>query len=270
MLDALKFWVEMGVDGYRVDHPHKTPPEFWDRARIELNKIRPVLMLAENEEQTEFLVNGFDMNYAWELHHIMNEVSQGKKNVSHVRKYFMKEDSIFPRNIYRLQFLSNHDENSWAGTIEERMGEAHEVMAVFMVTMPGVPLLYSGQEVCLDKRLEFFTRDPIDWKECDKTGFYKKLLWLKKDNMALWNGEFGAVMKEIKTSRPKNVFAYSRQMPGNTVVTVLNLSKKTLKVKPAMEGLEGEYTDAFSGQKVQLPLSDSLVLQSWDYLLLTK
>ncbi|MFC2112939.1 alpha-amylase family glycosyl hydrolase [Bacteroidota bacterium] len=268
MLDALKFWVEMGVDGFRVDHPHKTPPEFWDKARIELTKIRPVLMLAENEEQTEFLVNGFDMNYAWELHHMMNEVAQGKKNVSHLRAYFEKENSIYPQNIYRMRFLSNHDENSWQGTIEERMGESHEVMAVFMFTMPGVPLLYGGQEACLDKRLEFFTRDPIEWKECDKTGLYKDLMRIKRENQALWNGEFGGPMKEINTSKPKRALAFSRQKDDNTIISILNLSRNGLKVKPVFSGLEGEYTDAFNGQKVQLPLSDSLKLEAWDYLVL--
>ncbi|HPC97891.1 MAG TPA: alpha-amylase family glycosyl hydrolase [Bacteroidales bacterium] len=38
MIEALSFWVKLGVDGFRVDHPHKTPPEFWERARTELKK----------------------------------------------------------------------------------------------------------------------------------------------------------------------------------------------------------------------------------------
>jgi len=268
MLDALKFWVEMGVDGYRVDHPHKTPPEFWERVRTELDAIRPVLMLAENEEQTEFLEKGFDMNYAWELHHLMNEVAEGKKNVKQLRSYFSKEGSIYPPNVYRMRFLSNHDENSWQGTIEERMGEAHEVMAVFMFTMPGVPLLYSGQEACLDKRLAFFTRDPIEWKDCDKTGFYEDLIRIKKENAALWNGEFGGTMKEIKTSRPKSVLAYSREKDGNTVISVLNLSKKPVRIKPDLSDLEGDYLVPLKGQKIHLPLADSLKLEAWDYLVL--
>ncbi len=71
-------------------------------------------------------------------------------------------------------------------------------------------------------------------------------------------------------SRPRRVLAYSREMDDNTVVTVLNLSSKSVKVKPVMEGLEGEYTDAFNGLNVRLPLSDSLKLQAWDYLLLVK
>jgi 1,4-alpha-glucan branching enzyme len=270
MLDALRYWVELGVDGYRVDHPHKTPKEFWERVRPELEKIRPVLMLAENEEQTYFLEKGFDMNYAWELHHLMNEIAQGKKNVNHLRRYFSREDSIYPANAYRLRFLSNHDENSWQGTVDERMGAAHGAMAVFMFTMTGVPLLYNGQEACLDKRLEFFTRDPIEWKVCDKTLLYQDLIRIKKENPALWNGTSGGPMQEIITSNPRRVFAFSREKDGNRVISILNLSRKKLKIKPAMGGLEGEYTNALNGQAVQVPFADSLALEAWDYLVLLK
>ena len=270
MLDALKFWVELGIDGFRADHPHKTPKEFWERAKLELEPIRPVLMLAENEEQTEFMEKGFDMNYAWELHHLMNEVAQGKKNASHLRKYFSKEDSIFPQNVYRMRFLTNHDENSWQGTITERMGEAHEVMAAFMFTMPGVPLLYNGQEACLDKRLEFFIPDPIEWKQCDKTDLYKKLIRIKKENPALWNGEFGGRMEQIKTGRGKKVIAYSREKDGNRVISFLNLSKDPVKIKPGLEEFSGQYRNALTGEEVSLPLADSLALVEWDYLVLLK
>jgi len=270
MLEALSFWVKIGVDGFRVDHPHKTPKEFWERVRVELDKIRPVLMLAENEDQTYFLEKGFDMNYAWELHHLMNKVAQRKDSVRSIDKYFKKEQKIYPKNVYRLRFLSNHDENSWAGTIEERMGEAHKVFAVFMFTMPGVPLLYNGQEACLDKRLKFFERDPIEWKECELTGFYKSLVELKKENKALWNGDFGGPMEKIKTSRDRRVFAFFREKEDNRVVVFLNLSKKSTKVKPDLENLSGEYTEFFKGDLVSLPFTDSLELEPWGYRVLLK
>jgi glycosidase len=112
MIGALKFWVELGVDGFRVDHPHKTPYEFWDRARVELNKVKPVFMLAENEAQTDFMKNGFDMSYAWELHHLMNRIAQGKDSVKSLNKYYLKEDSVFPKNVYRMVFMDNHDESA--------------------------------------------------------------------------------------------------------------------------------------------------------------
>ena len=270
MIEAFKFWVNIGVDGFRVDHPHKTPPEFWERARMELDEIKPVLMLAENEDQLEFLKKGFDINYAWELHHLMNEVAQAKKNSRDLVKYFDRENKTYPQNVYRLRFMTNHDENSWAGTINERMGDAQKAMAVFTFTIPGVPLIYSGQEVCLDKRLEFFKRDPIVWKECELTGFYKDLIKLKKENVALWNGENGGAMNLIKTSRNRRIFAFSREKDNSKVVVFLNFSKNTTKIKPNLKNLEGNYIDFTTGMEISLPLKDSLTLKPWDYKILSR
>lgn len=270
MIEALSFWVNLGVDGFRVDHPHKTPKEFWERARLALEEIQPVLMLAENEEQTYFLEKGFDMNYSWELHHMMNRVAQGKDSVKALVKYFVKEGELFPPNVYRMRFLSNHDENSWQGTIGERMGEAHRVFAVFMFTMPGTPLIYNGQEACLSERLEFFIRDPIEWKECELTGFYKSLILLKKENMALWNGEFGSPMERIKTSKENRIFAFSREKDGNKVIVFLNLSRKATNIKPGLDDHRGEYANYFTREKMEIPFPDSLNLGPWEYIVLVK
>ena len=64
-----------------------------------------------------------------------------------------------------MNFTTNHDENSWNGTVHERYGEGYKIFAVLMATVPGMPLVYSGQEAGLDKRLEFFEKDAINWKE---------------------------------------------------------------------------------------------------------
>lgn len=265
MIEAFKFWVNAGVDGFRVDHPDKTPPEFWERARTELEKIKPVLILAENEDQLQFMEKGFDVNYAWKLHHIMNEIAQGKKNVNDLRRYFKKEEMTYPPEVYRLIFMTNHDENSWAGTINERLGESQRAFAVFMFTVPGMPLIYNGQEDCLDKRLKFFERDPIYWKECALTGFYKDLIRLKKDNIALWNGTNGGTMNEIKTSHPKDVFVFSREKDGNRLLVFLNLGKKPLKILPDLSTFKGDYSRFTTKSKVSLPLKDSLSLEAWGY-----
>jgi len=270
MIDALSFWVELGVDGFRVDHPHKTPYEFWERARMELDKIRPVFMLAENEDQTDFMKKGYDSNYAWELHHLMNRVAQGKDSVNSLNKYYMREKAVFPQNVYRMVFMDNHDENSWNGTINSRMGEAQNAFAVFTFTTQGIPLLYNGQEVCLDKSLRFFLRDTIEWEPCKMTGFYTNLIRMKKENMALWNGEFGGVMEMIKTNKENRIFAFYREKVENRVVVFLNLSKKNMAFNPDTKMIEGEYSDYFTGEKTTFPLADSLRLEAWGYRVLVR
>jgi glycosidase len=208
MLNALKFWVDLGVDGFRVDHPDLTPPEFWGKVRDELTRIKPVFMVAENEGQTAFLEKGFDMSYAWELHHLMNSIAQGKDSIKSLNNYYSRELSVFPQNVFRMVFLDNHDENSWSGTINSRMGVAQKAFAVFTFTTQGVPLLYNGQEVCLSKSLRFFERDTIKWDTCALTGFYKDLIKLKKSNLALSNGEFGAKMQMIKTNKDNQLYCF--------------------------------------------------------------
>ena len=77
-------------------------------------------------------------------------------------------------------------------------------------------------------------------------------------------------MEEIPTSRPRRIYAFSREKDGNRVIAILNLSSRKLKIKPDFKGLEGEYTDALRNRSVVLPLTDSLTLEGWDYLVLSK
>jgi glycosidase len=270
MMGALKFWVDMGVDGFRVDFPGNTPVDFWVRVRTELSKIKPVFMLAENEDKPEFLEKGFDMNYSWELHHLMNNIAQGKDSVGSLRKYYRKEKNVYPSNVYRMVFLDNHDENSWNGTINSRLGAAQEAFAVFMFTTRGVPLLYNGQEVCLDKSLKFFEKDTIKWDSCKLTSFYTRLIALKENNQTLWNGDSGGSMDSIPTSMDKKVFAFYREKGNNRVVVFLNLSNKPVAIKPGLKKLEGHYTNYFTGEQLALPLSDSLRMDAWGYKVLIR
>ena len=265
MIEALKFWVNTGVDGFRIDHPHNTPKEFWERARTELTAIKPVLLIGEIEEPTAFLEKGMDMNYAWEMYHLLVNIAQGKDSVRSLAKYYEKERSTYPNNVYRLQFLTNHDENSWGGTIDSLMGNGQRAFATLIFTAQGVPLIYSGQEDCLNKRLKFFVRDPIKWDTCILTGFYKDLISLKKQNKALWNGEAGGPMVKIKTNKDKAIFAFYREKDDNRVIVLLNLSKRSIALKSLPGNLNDEYTDYFTRLKTVLPLTDSLRFEPWGY-----
>ena len=269
-IEAMKFWLtETGLDGFRYDVAHQVPVDFWNQVRPELQKVRPdVLMLAEAEQR--FLhENSMDISYGWELHHIMNKVAHQKATVKELDAYFAKAKEEYNSHDIRMYFTSNHDENSWNGTEWERMGQATEVMTVFTYTIPGMPLIYSGQEAGSSKRLKFFERDPIEWNDHLFFGLYQKLNQLKKENPALWNPGFGGTFVRLTTGKDEQVFAFLRENMTNRVVTVLNFSPGEVTVTLDPMVVKGTYTNWFTGKKAK-PAANDLTIPAWGYLVFTK
>jgi len=269
MIQSLEYWIkETNIDGYRCDVAGMVPVDFWVSARERLDAIKPVFMLAEDGSKE--ILKAFDMNYGWEFHHIMNHVAQGKSELTDFDSYFAKIDSIYDAQDYTMQFTSNHDENSWNGTVFERMGDAAEAMAVLSFTVPGMPLIYSGQEAKMNKRLAFFEKDEIDWSNLGYEDLYTTLIALKKDNQALWNGMYGGTFSKIENSQPANVYSFTRLKDNNIVLVVLNLSDKTQKVSLKSDNITGLYTSPFSQTSVELSNNSILSLDPWGYQVLVK
>ncbi len=261
MINSLKYWVqEANIDGYRCDVAGMVPTDFWNTARKELDAIKPVFMLAE-AEQVDLHYKAFDMTYGWNFHHLMNEVAQGKKTVEAFDEYFKKDSTVYPADAIRMYFTSNHDENTWNGTVFERMGDAYPAMAVLSFTIPGMPLIYSGQEAGLNKRLAFFEKDLIDWKGGkDLQAFYTQLIKLKKEHPALWNGAEGGSMQRIKSSSDDKIFAFIRKKGDDELIAVFNFSPETQKVKLNTESGKS-FKDIFSGEE----FNNEQELQAWEY-----
>ena len=269
MKAALRFWVkEFDVDGYRCDVAMQVPTDFWEDVRRELDTVKPVFMLAE-AEQVDHLDYAFDMNYGWHLHHIMNEIAQGNTDVNNLREYIKEDMESYGNDAYRMLFITNHDENSWNGTINERMGEAQHTLAVMMSTLPGMPLLYSGQEAGLDKRLRFFEKDTIVWQESELREFYTRLFELKHKNQALWNGNYGGEFIEIETNQPDKIFAYSREKNGDKVVVVLNLSQDEVVFSFSSNLELTGFNDLFSANNGDRLANTEISMPAWDYIVLT-
>jgi glycosidase len=265
MQDAMIFWLEnTNIDGFRCDVADLVPLEFWNETRAILDAKRPVFMLAEAETPA-LQEKAFDMTYAWELHHIMNDIAKQKKNANSLIDYLIKQDTTFESSDYRMIFTTNHDENSWNGTTKERLGDAKNTFAALTYFLPGMPLIYSGQEAGLDKRLKFFNKDEIDWSDLSNAALYKKLNSIKHNNSALWNGNYGSNYSIIKNNTPKEVFSISRYDGNNTVFFIVNLSPNTVKTTISFKDLEGEYTDALSGNKIKLSDKMEFNMGAWDY-----
>jgi cyclomaltodextrinase / maltogenic alpha-amylase / neopullulanase len=265
MIETMKFWLtETGIDGFRCDVAHMVPVSFWDSCRMELDKVKPIFFLAE-ADQPELHAKAYDASYDWKFHHLMNQVAKGKKNANDIEKYFAWVDSVYPVGSILMEFTSNHDENSWNGTEFERMGDGVKTFAVLSATVPGMLLIYNGQEAAFNRRLKFFEKDSISWGNYSYSEFYKNLIQLKKDNKALWNGIAGGSFKRIELTDTKNVIAFVREKEGNKVVVIINISKKPRTFMICTNIVDGKYKDVFSGQETELKKYSKMELAPWNY-----
>lgn len=271
MLRAMHWWMdEIGIDGFRCDVAGEVPTDFWNWAMADIRKTHPdMFTLAENEDKAQELTeSAFDMYYGWELHHIMNEIAQGKQGVKELWQYLAKAEQLRARAI-RMNFITNHDENSWAGTAYERMGEARGLMAALCYVLPGMPMIYTGQLAGNDHRLAFFEKDEIDHKpEHAMAKQYQVFNELRAHNPALWSNEQGAPIKRLPTDNDY-VFACVRPSKGNTVIAIMNMSDREQTVQVDMTGYTGKYT-CMCGHKAKVSAHTTLTLKPWQYKILTK
>jgi 1,4-alpha-glucan branching enzyme len=265
MTEALKYWVaEVDVDGYRCDVAGFVPTDFWDNARKELDAIKPVFMLAEWEAR-DLHAEAFDMTYGWSWNDAVERICNGKAPATSLHVYYAWNEKAYPRDIFRMLFVTNHDKNAWEGTEFEKFGDGLETAIVFSAVSEGMPLIYNGQEAGNTRRLAFFEKDPIEWREHPLGGLYKKLFALKKSNTALWNGAWGGRMVRVPNSQPSRVFSFVRQQGEDKVFVALNFSTLPQMVTFDERLYHGEYTEYFSGQRVKLDAASQLELAPWGY-----
>ena len=118
----------------------------------------------------------------------------GKRSAVALDTYFASHDSLYGRGAYRMYFTSNHDENSWNGTEFERMGANHQAAFVLAATSArSMPLLYTGQEVSMKKRLRFFEKDTVDWNGPSLASFYRTMFDLQAQRFNATEDEEGTV-----------------------------------------------------------------------------
>jgi len=266
MIKNMSYWVkEHDIDGFRVDVAHSVPNEFHKTAIEELRKIKPVIMLAESDKAENINTAGYDMDYGWPFHHIMNKIAKGEENVMAIDEYLMEDKAKYKRG-FHMHFITNHDENTWSGTEFERMGDAHKVMAVLAFTFDGIPLIYSGQEAGNRKRLRFFEKDTLIWNNLEYEAFYASMLKMKKENQALWNGEAGGELIKINTNNEENIYAFTRKKNEDQVVVILNLSKRPQQAILEGEEFLGTYNNVFGSGTMSLQKDMKVTLHAWDYL----
>lgn len=280
MIDALSFWVrDVDIDGYRCDVAGEVQTDFWEEARPKLQAIKPVMMLAE-AAKPELLLKAFDVDYAWPMKDVFNAIAATKGvnrwAVEHNEKrpamtaqdipaLIERQKKEYPAGSIHMNMVTNHDLNSWEGTEFDRFGPATGAFAVLSYTLPGVPMMYTGQEVGFNHAFEFFEADSItpSYTANEFTTFYESLNSLKHKN--------GAMKARVPATFHKNaeqdILVFTRENGDSRVMVIANLSNEARPLRLGKEAslLEG-LSDWFTG--VAGPLPDTL--RPWQYIVLTK
>ncbi len=265
MTEAMKYWVrEVDIDGYRCDVAGFVPTDFWNNVRAELDAIKPVFMLAEWEAR-DLHAEAFDMTYAWHWNDVVHKIAMGQLDVNALYIYYSWNEKAYPRDIMRMTFVSNHDKNAWEGTEFEQFGDCVQAAIALSVVGEGMPLIYNGQEAGNDRRLAFFEKDPIVWREHPLGDLYRRLFALKHQNTALWNAAWGARMINAPNSAPERVLSFVRRNDRDAVFAVFNLSALSQTVTFSEALHHGRYTDYFAGETVTFADGTGLSLEPWAF-----
>ena len=265
MTEAMKYWVsEAGVDGFRCDVAGYVPLDFWETARAELDRIKPVFMLAEFDQRDVHRA-AFDATYAWKWNNAMADIAAGKAKVGALFGYYSENDGAFPPEAQRMTYTENHDQNAWEGTQFERFGPALDDAIVLSFVGDGIPLIHNGQEAGNAKRLAFFERDPIVWRDHPNAALFRKLITYRNAHPALWNAPWGAKMVPVVNTRPDQVLSFVREKDGDRVLAVFNLSKDAQTVGFTDGPTPGRYRDFADGVAVTVDKATTLTLPPWSY-----
>lgn len=291
MIDAMIYWIkETGIDGFRCDVAGEVPIDFWEEARPQLDAAKEngeIFMLAE-ASMPALHKKAFNMGYNWPMKDVFNAIAQtqglnthhpadgsterdyGTATPSSIDSLLASQATEYPADSYLMNMITNHDLNSWEGTEFERLGRLNKAFAILSWTLPGMPLIYTGQETGMDRAFEFFEKDtPPQWEPRNEYfRFYQKLNHLKHTQRALRAGENGDNITRYATT-DNNLYAFSRKADESEIFVLLNLGAQAADVdftgsRPDIK--QGEWIDFFNATESIIPTR----IESGDYLILIK
>ena len=225
MIDVLKFWLrEYELDGFRCDVAGMIPTDFWERARTELEKIKPDIVMLAEWDTPELLVKAFDLDYSWGLHSALTDVVMGNREASHLRAAWEAERAKHPRGALHMRFSDNHDERRAIARFGERGALAASAL---MFTLDGVPLLYNGMEAgdtTESGAPALFERLPVFWQMAERRPefprFYQQVIALRRAHPALRNNE----VEWLRNADEARVVTYLRRAADEEILVAINFS----------------------------------------------
>jgi cyclomaltodextrinase len=225
MTDMLLYWIkDFNLDGFRCDAAGEVPTDFWENARIELDRVHPgILMLAE-ASKPELLRSAFDLDYSWPMMSALNNVIEHGAPASSLQATLEHEQRMFPKNSMHMRMFDDHDEQRAIA----RYGIQGSLAAALLIfTLDGVPMIYNGMEVSdpTESGAPALFEDLKIWWQAGEMRpefpkFYSFMIPFREHQPALLRG----LTVWIHNSDETHVVTYLRHTNNEELLIAINLS----------------------------------------------
>ncbi len=249
LMQVGEHWARKGIDGWRLDVPGEiTTPGFWEEFRARTRAVNPELYLVGEiwDDAREWIVRGdrFDatMNYlfagatisfaanrrvdpslgegvSYELYPSMDAAGYAARIERLLGMYPDRADHV------NFNLLGSHDTPRVA-QLAGGDGKALQLAALLLLTFPGAPSIYYGDEIGLlggkdpDNRRAFPWSDPKSW-DCDLYAAHQDLIRLRRTHAALRTGGYARLWPP--TDEPGDMlYVFAREGGGERMVVAAN------------------------------------------------
>jgi glycosidase len=240
VLSAVEEWAGV-VDGFRCDVAWALDPGFWQEVREQVRAVDDEFLLLDEviPRDPAYHELNFDLHYDTTLYGMLRGIGEGHEPAEKVLdavEATAKEG--FPPRAQMMRYAENHDETRYLKACGR---EPLKAATAATMTLPGVPLVYYGQETGM-----LAYRGDMDWSSDDElTPFVRRLIALRNDRETLRRGDLVEIEWDCDSDRG---VAYAREHSGETLVIALNFGEEPIDVWLDVEIAE---TDLVTGDDVK-------------------
>ncbi|HRY78095.1 MAG TPA: alpha amylase N-terminal ig-like domain-containing protein [Candidatus Izemoplasmatales bacterium] len=223
---AARWTKELGIDGWRLDVADEVAHTFWRRFRREIKRVCPdTLLIGESWSFSGPWLRGdeWDTVTNYRFRKWVLAFFQGEITAETFWKRFADNLMRYPTPTWNLliNLVGSHDTERWLRALSGDRNE-HLLSLVLMLFLPGMPLIYYGDEVTMDGGTDPDNRRAMDWAATkdQETQILGQIGLLRRDSPALREG--------ILVSEPSapDVLVFQRIFGNEAWLIVINRGKE--------------------------------------------